>query len=44
MEARGVVKFLGEVDELIAKLNKSTLVDLDPTLESKLRASLESAT
>jgi putative phage-type endonuclease len=42
MEAE-VVKFLAEVDELIAKLNKSTLVDLDPTLESKLRASLETA-
>jgi len=40
MEAE-VEKFLAEVDEQIAKLNKSTLVDLDPTLEGKLRASLE---
>jgi putative phage-type endonuclease len=38
-----VVKFLAEVDELIAKLDKSTLVDLDATLESKLRASIANA-
>lgn len=36
-----VVKFLAEVDEQIARLNKSVLVDLDPTLETKLRASLQ---
>lgn len=36
-----VEKFLGEVEEVIATLNKSTLVDLDPTLETKLRASLK---
>lgn len=35
-----VEKFLSEVDEQIVRLNSSTLVDLDPTLESKLRASL----
>ncbi len=35
-----VVKFLAEVDEQIVKLNGSTLVDLDPTLETKLRASV----
>lgn len=40
MEAE-VEKFLAEVDEQIAKLAKSTLVDLDGTLETKLRASLE---
>lgn len=39
MEAE-VVKFLAEVDELIAKLNGSTLVELDLTLETQLRASL----
>jgi putative phage-type endonuclease len=35
-----VTKFLAEVNELIAKLDKSTLVDLDPTLVSALRKSL----
>ena len=35
-----VVKFLTEVDEQINQLMKRTLVDLDPTLESVLRASL----
>lgn len=40
MEAE-IVKFLAEVDEQIARLGKSTMVDLDPTLESKLKASLE---
>jgi putative phage-type endonuclease len=35
-----VVKFLAEVDEQIDQLMKKTLVDLDPTLESILRASL----
>jgi putative phage-type endonuclease len=40
MEAE-VEKFLAEADELIVKLNKSTLIDLDPTLETKLRASLQ---
>lgn len=39
MEAE-VVKFIGEAEELISQLNKKVLVDLDPTLESKLRASL----
>jgi putative phage-type endonuclease len=39
MEAE-VVKFLTEVDEQIDQLMKRTLVDLDPTLESILRASL----
>jgi hypothetical protein len=36
-----VWKFLAEVDELITKLNKSTLVDLDPTLAGALRKSIE---
>lgn len=36
-----VEKFLAEVEEVIAKLNKSTLVDFDPTLETRLRASLK---
>jgi putative phage-type endonuclease len=40
MEAE-IEKFLAEVDEAIAKLNSSTLVDLDPSLETKLRASLQ---
>lgn len=35
-----VEQFLAEVDELIAKVNACTLVDLDLTLESQLRASL----
>jgi hypothetical protein len=35
-----VSKFLAEVDEEIAKLHNSSMVDLDPTLETKLRASL----
>lgn len=38
-----IVKFLVEVDEAIAKLNSSTLIDLDPTLISKLRESLGDA-
>jgi len=38
-----VEKFLGEADEAIERLNKSTLVDLDPTLETKLRASIANA-
>jgi hypothetical protein len=38
-----VMRFLAEVDEAIAKLNGCTLVDLDPTLASKLRASIEQA-
>jgi YqaJ-like viral recombinase domain len=38
-----VEKFLSEVDEQIVKLNSSTLVDLDMTLESKLRESLGDA-
>lgn len=36
-----VEKFLAEVDEQIVRLNQSALVDLDPTLETKLRASLQ---
>ena len=36
-------KFLAEVEEVIAKLNGVELVDLDPTLETKLRASLADA-
>lgn len=38
-----VTKFLAEVDEAIAKLNSSTLVDLDPTLQSRLQASLKTS-
>lgn len=38
-----VEKFLAEVDEVIAKLHASNLVDLDPTLETKLRASLDAS-
>jgi putative phage-type endonuclease len=37
---REVEKFLGEVDELIAQLHKRKLVDLDGSLEGKLKASL----
>lgn len=36
-----VTKFLAEVDEQIAKLNDTVLIDLTSTLEEKLRASLE---
>jgi putative phage-type endonuclease len=39
-----VVKFLAEVDEQIDQLTKRTLVDLDPTLCSKLNASIEKLT
>lgn len=39
MEAE-VEKFLAEADELIARINKSTLVELDASLEGQLRASL----
>lgn len=37
---REVEKFLAEVEEVITKLKSSKLVDLDPTLQGQLRASL----
>ena len=40
MEAE-VIKFSAEVDEVIKKLGKSTLIDLDPTYETKLRESID---
>lgn len=40
MEAE-VVTFLAEVDSQIMQLGKSTLVDLDPTYETKLRESID---
>lgn len=42
MEAE-IEKFLSEVDEQIAKLKESKLIDLDGTLETKLRESLRDA-
>lgn len=42
MEAE-VEKFLAEVDQAIVKLNSSTLVDLDPTLQTVLEASLKAS-
>lgn len=36
-----IEKFLAEVDEMIAKLNSAVFIDLDPTLETKLRESLK---
>jgi hypothetical protein len=42
MEAE-VLKFLAEVDEVIETINRCNLVDLDPTLTTKLRASIEKA-
>lgn len=38
-----VVKFLAEVDELIEKVKNCDLVDLDPTLTTKLQKSIEAA-
>ena len=35
-----VTRFLAEVDEALGALEKSTMIDLDPTLETKLRESL----
>lgn len=40
MEAE-VVRFLAEVDEVIEKINKCNLIDLDPTLTTKLRQSIQ---
>lgn len=39
MEAE-TLKFLDEVEKIIAQVNDQTLIDLDPTLETKLKASL----